>query len=104
MKEIYNFTVISFTIYMFLLKIGIKMVYHFHFIEGMGVPLTFGWNAWEGIKWNEHYLITISFLPIKLSNRGMDERFFEKSFSIHSIYSFPLFQADCKGGKNSNFE
>ena len=51
MKEIYNFIIISFAIYLFLLKIGIKMVYHFHFIEGMGVPLTFGWNPWEGIKW-----------------------------------------------------
>ena len=96
MKEIYNFTIISFAIFLFLLKIGIKMVYHFHFIEGMGVPLMF--------VWNEHYLITISFLPIKLSNQGMDERFFEKSFSIHSIYSFPLFQANSKGGENSNFE
>jgi hypothetical protein len=49
MKEIYSFTFISFTFYLFfLLKIELKSVFHgFHlnFIKEMSVPPTFGRNA-----------------------------------------------------------
>ena len=66
-KEIYSFTIILFTFYLFFLQIWIKLVFHLHFIKGMSVSPTFGRNALEGMESNEHFLIAVPFLPIKLT-------------------------------------
>lgn len=36
MKELYNFTNILFTLYMSFLKLGITLIFHFHFIKRNG--------------------------------------------------------------------
>jgi hypothetical protein len=44
-------TSIPFTVYLSFLKIGIKSVFHLHFIKGISVPPIFGRNALEGMEW-----------------------------------------------------
>ena len=55
------------------------------------MPPICGRNAWEGMEWNEHSLISISFLPPKLPNNrivGISLEYSLYSVLFHSFFSF----------------
>jgi hypothetical protein len=92
-EEIYSFAIIPLFICLF---------FFFQIMDYIGIsfspPLyyrikcfSYGWEeCLRGNEWNEHFLIVIIFLSIKLLNRGIDEIFVYKSLSIHSIHFPPL--------------